>query len=706
MSDQKAKGYSSEPRTEFPAHQGRFSCRSEAFEASEDRPTNNSGETTLGDVIQARFSRRSVLKGALGVTAATALAASPLALLAAAGRQRDPTTSGFGFSEIAHGVDDNHLVAPGYSADILIRWGDPVVAGAPGFDPYNQSAASQSAQFGYNNDFVGYIPLPYGSNNSGHGLLCINHEYTDEEVMFPGLGKYDEGHTGVTREIIEIEMAGHGGSVIEIRKQNGKWRVVPESRYARRITALDTEMALSGPASGHPRMRTSDDPSGTRVVGTINNCAGGITPWGTYLMAEENFHGYFSGDLDRHPLRGTAEGDDFESNTAGDSVGEHPEKANYARYGVPASRYAWGKFHRRFHINEEPNEANRFGWIVEVDPLDPASTPVKRTALGRFKHEGAECIVNSDGRLVVYSGDDQRFEHLYKFVSEGRVDPRNRLANRNLLDRGTLYVARFHKDGTLTWLPLIFGWNGLTPKNGFHSQADVMIETRRAASVLGATPMDRPEDVEPNPRTGHVYVMLTNNAKRKPAQVDPTNPRAANIWGHILELLPANGDHGAITFGWNILIKAGDPADEGVAAMWNPATSENGWFSCPDNCAVDHQGRLWVSTDQGRAWKKASGTADGVWALETTGAARGTGRMFFRVPVGAEMCGPRFTPDDKTLFVAVQHPATDGAKDFPGFERSSTFEDPATRWPDFDPRTPPRPAVVVITKDDGGTIGS
>jgi secreted PhoX family phosphatase len=680
-----------------------FPCRSAAYEASDDVPLNPSAEPTLGDVINTRFSRREVLKGALGVTALGALAGSPLALLAAAGEA--PAQTRFGFEEIAHGVDETHHVAPGYRAEVLIRWGDPVLPGAPEFDPYRQSAAAQKRQFGYNNDFIGYIPLPFGSNSSDHGLLCINHEYTDEEVMFPGLGRYDDGHAGVTREIVDIEMACNGGSIVEVQKVDGKWRLVSDSQYARRISALDTEMAISGPAAGHPRMRTAADPTGTRVIGTLNNCAGGITPWGTYLMAEENFHGYFSGDLDRHPLRG-AGADQLESNAAGDPVGEHPEKANYARYGVPAGRYAWGRFHRRFDVNAEPNEANRFGWVVEVDPLDPASTPVKRTALGRFKHEGAECIVNRDGRLVLYSGDDQRFEYLYKFVSERRVDPLDREANRHLLDSGTLYVARFHDNGTLTWLPLIFGWNGLTPENGFRSQADVLIETRRAASVLGATPMDRPEDVEPNPATGRVYVMLTNNAKRQPGEVDAVNPRAANIWGHVLELAPPNGDHGAVTFGWDILVKAGNPADGAVAALWNPATSENGWFACPDNCAVDHRGRLWVSTDQGKGWSRASGSADGVWALETEGGGRGTGRMFFRVPVGAEMCGPRFTPDDRTLFVAVQHPATDGTEDFPGFGRASTFEDPATRWPDFDPRMPPRPSVVVITKDDGGVIGS
>jgi secreted PhoX family phosphatase len=671
---------------------------SEYFEALEDIPVNPSEEPTLGDIINARFSRRGLLKGALGVTALGALAASPLAALAAAthdepapgalaNASEDAAEAGrVGFTEIAHGVDETHHVAPGYSADILIRWGDKVAADAPEFDPRAQTAAAQLKQFGYNNDFIGYIPLPLGSDNADHGLLCINHEYTDEEVMFPGLGQYDEAFSGATKAIAEIEMACNGGSIIEIKRQNGKWRVVPESRYARRISALDTEMALSGPAAGHDRLKTSADPSGKRVIGTVNNCAGGITPWGTYLMAEENFHYYFVGD---------AEG--------------HPEQTNYARYGIPGKRYPWGRFHPRFDIEAEPNEANRFGWIVEVDPFDPASMPVKRTALGRFKHEGAESIVNKDGRLVVYSGDDQRFEFLYRFVTRDRVDESDRSANQDLLDHGILSVARFDADGTLAWLPLVHGQGPLIAENGFASQADVLIETRRAATLLGATPMDRPEDVEPNPVNGKVYVMLTNNSKRGTdgqPESDAANPRAANIWGHVLELTPTDGDHAADTARWDVLIKAGNPADGVVAAMWNPATSANGWFACPDNCAVDPAGRLWVSTDQGSAWSTASGSADGVWALETEGSARGTGRMFFRVPVGAEMCGPRFTPDGKTLFVAVQHPATDGTRDYPGFERTSTFEDPATRWPDFDPDMPPRPSVVAITKDDGGEIGS
>jgi hypothetical protein len=666
----------------MPVTDRRFSCRAEADEAADDRPLNPSAAPTLGDLINARFSRREVLRGALGVSALGALAASPLALFAGAHEvmgTEGEAVGAFGFTEIAHGVDANHQVAPGYRAEVLIRWGDAVLPGAPAFDPRGQSAAAQLRQFGYNNDYIGFVPLPFGSGNSDHGLLCINHEYTNEEVMFP---QAEQPETDTARERVEIEMACNGGSIIEIKREDDRWRVVAGSPYAQRISALDTEIAISGAAAGHARMKTSADASGTRVIGTVNDCAGGITPWGTYLMAEENFDGYFLGDLQGHP-----------------------EQGNYARYGVPAGRYDWGRFHRRFDVNAEPNEANRFGWIVEVDPLDPSSRPVKRTALGRFKHEGAESIVNADGRLVLYSGDDQRFEYLYRFVSEDTVDLTDRAANRDLLDRGTLSVARLDADGGLTWLPLVFGQNGLAPENGFASQADVLIETRRAADLLGATPMDRPEDMEANPKTGRVYVMLTNNDKRRPEQADPANPRGGNLWGHILELVSPNGDHAAERFTWEVLIKAGDPSRPAVAALWNPATSASGWFACPDNCAVDPQGRLWVATDQGTAWKAASGTADGLWALETEGERRGTGRMFFRVPVGAELCGPCFTPDGRTLFVAVQHPATDGTKDYPGFERASTFEDPATRWPDFDPQMPPRPSVVVITKDDGGPIG-
>ena len=658
--------------------QDRFENKGLAYDASQDVPSNPSQTPTMGDVIARRFGRRDLMRGTLTATAVAATF-GPMALASRPAK----AAGSFGFEEISHGVDETHHVAPGYTADILIRWGDPVVPGAPAFEPTNQTADAQEQQFGYNNDFIGYVPLPMGSDNAEHGLLCVNHEYTNEEVMFPGVGKQGEDFAQMTQELVDVEMAAHGGSIIEIIKENGAWRVVPDSQYNRRISARSTEMNISGPAAGHDRMKTSTDSTGTKVVGTINNCAGGITPWGTYLMAEENFHGYFWGDIEGHP-----------------------ENRNYDRYGLPGQWYAWGRYHDRFDVNKEPNEANRFGWIVEVDPYDASSTPIKRTALGRFKHEGAETIVNSDGRVVVYTGDDERFDYLYRFVTSGTYNPNDRSANANLLDEGTLSVARFNEDGSIDWLPLVYGEGPLNEEHGFASQADVLIETRLAADLLGATPMDRPEDVEPNPVTNRVYVMLTNNSRRTAEQLNAANDRAENRWGQVVEMTPPDGDHAAGTFAWDILVKCGDPNDPAVGAMWNPATSENGWFSCPDNCAIDNQGRLWISTDQGGAWSDVSGSADGVWAVETDGDLRGTGKMFFRVPVGAEMCGPLFAPDGRTFFCAVQHPATDGTAAYPGFERESTFEDPATRWPDFQDDMPVRPSVVVVTKDDGGTIGS
>jgi uncharacterized protein len=654
--------------------------RARAYERSEDIGRNPTSGPTIDEIITTRLSRREMIERVLGV-AASAAAFGPLSISAARPARAD-FESRFHFDELTAGSDVNHYVSPGYEADVLIRWGDPVVAGAPVFDPLMQSATAQKLQFGYNNDYLAYFPMPGAPNPSHRGLLVVNHEYTNEELMFPLIGRQDLKEVGfakMTAELVGVEMAAHGGSVIEILRENGKWRVVQNSKYARRID-VGTPMEITGPAAGHARMKTNADPTGRQVLGMVNNCAGGVTPWGTWLSCEENFHGYFWGKL----------------------ADNHPEMRNYKRYGVPGHAYAWGLFHDRFNLEMEPNEANRFGWIVEIDPVDPTSTPKKRTALGRNKHEGAAGILNKDGRYVIYSGDDERFEYVYRFVTEGRVDLRDLAANRDILDSGTLSVARYNADGTVDWLPLVHGQGPLNTANGFTSQADVLIEARRAADLLGATKMDRPEDVKANPVTQKVYVILTFNERRTPEQVDAANPRARSRFGHIIEMIPPDGDHAASQFRWEILVRCGDPAVAEIGATFGSATTRHGWFGMPDNLAVDHEGRIWIATDGNSAAK--TGRADGIWGLETEGPLRGTSKHFYRVPVGAEMCGPCFTPDDETMFVAVQHPG-EGPDDEP-MAAPATFENPATRWPDFHPDMPPRPSVVAITKKGGGKIAT
>ena len=666
-----------------------FSCTAEAFEAFDDIPLSAPRDDTIGAIIAQRYSRREMMQGSLGVTAATALFGTA-ALTAASDSAAADAPGPFNFRELAAGVDETHHVAEGDETDILIRWGDPMFPGMAPFDPAKLTGAEQTRRFGYNNDYIAFFPL---DRRNTRGVLCINHEYVNPEVMFAGVGgrpdrndfvKITEAHTAV-------EMAAHGVSVLEVAQANGKWRPVLNSRYNRRITA-HTEMTADGPAAGHARFKTKADPSGRKLWGTINNCAGGRTPWGTYLTGEENCHGYFWTD------RESAEGKRLNKGL-GDA-----QQRSYERYGVPGNWVGWGRFHDRFNVDKEANECNRFNWIVEIDPFDPRSRPVKHTALGRCRHEGAEMVVNKDGRVVVYSGDDSRFEYVYRFVSRNRYRRGNKAHNMRLLSEGTLSVARFDADGSVTWLPLVFGAGPLSPENGFHSQADVMIDARIAADLLKATPMDRPEDVQPHPTNGRVYIMLTNNDRRRPEQAGGANPRPQNEFGHIVEMTAPDGNHAADTFRWDALVQCGDPAIASVGARWNPATSSDGWFACPDNCTFDALGRLWVSTDQGSLWAKKTNQADGFYAVGTDGATRGLPKLFFRCPVGAEMCGTCFTPDDRTLFLAVQHPATDGARDWSAFGRESTFEDPATRWPDFKPNMPPRPSVVVVRKKGGGRI--
>ncbi len=595
--------------------------------------------TPLRDLVAARLTRRAAIQG-IGAAVASAGWRSARAA---------PRVPRVGFAAVADAIDTRLHVPAGYRADVLLRWGDPILPGAPAFDPRLEDADAQAGQFGYNCDFIVYRPL----DGDRRGLLCVNHEYTSHQLMWPDTKKYQP----LSRARSEVEMAAHGHSVVEVRRNGASWEVVPGSRYARRITARDTRIAISGPAAGHPRLRTADDPTGREVIGTLGDCAGGVTPWGTVLIAEENFHKYFGNDPDLTP-----------------------EARNLRAVGIGAPRqpkYAWFRHFERFDVVKHPREANRFGWVLEYDPTDPSRAPVKRTALGRRWHECATCVRAPDGRLVVYGGDDAVFQHLYRFVTRDAVSP-DRAANRDLLDHGTLSVARFEADGTLRWLPLVFGQGPLTPDYDFHDVGDVLIESRRAAKLLGATPLDRPEDVEVDPVTGRVYVMLTDNTDRAPAYTDAVNPRGPNRHGHVLELVPPTDavgvHHEAPGARWEILLMGG----EGLAN--------------PDNAAFDRFGRLWIATDGAQGSMKI---ADGLWHCGLQGAERGRTRRLLALPAGAECCGPCFTPDARTLFVSVQHPGEGGR-----------YSSPSTRWPDFDPKHPPRPSVVAITHRGGEVIGA
>ncbi len=615
-------------------------------------------QSTFSEILQKRLNRRSLIKNSALVSTALAIGGC------SESRQRTnhiDSPSSLTFTELTHGLDENFAVAEGYDHQVLLRWGDPLFPGVPDFDPASQTEALQLQRFGYNNDFIGFAPLPAGSTNSDSGLLAVNHEFTNPELMFPDA----PGGTELDIEQTKVDIAAHGMTIVEITRRNDKWQVNLESGYNRRITP-DTPMRFSGPAAGHQRLKTKLSADGVTTFGTYGNCAGGVTPWGTILTGEENVDAYFAGDHDKCE-----------------------EAENYRRFGMFGSKKSWHKYFDRWDINKSPQELMHMGWIVEIDPYDPESIPVKKTALGRCKHEGCNVSINKDGRVIAYTGDDQKFEYIYKFVSRNRFNPENRQANLTLLDEGTLYAAKFHEDGVLQWLPLVFGAAPLDKSNGFYSQADVVLDVRKAADLLGATPMDRPEDIETNPVNGRVYAMLTNNDKRDAEQVNDANPREKNKDGHIIEFGPEDGDHSAETFHWNIFLLAGNPATGTV--IYNENISPNGWLSCPDNCAFDNRGNLWITTDGA----EQHGIADGVWATEVDGPNKALTKRFIRTPRGAELCGPFFTPDNRSFFCSVQHPAGD-----------SDFNNPSTRWPDFKDNIPPRPAVIVVTKKDGGVIGS
>ncbi|WP_030744048.1 PhoX family protein [Streptomyces sp. NRRL F-5135] len=677
-----------------PGGRSALTCRYRCGDACFHEVPNKSDNEYVGDVIAGALSRRSMMRAAAVVTVATAaggaVALGPggtpaeAAPAAGAGFGKGPGAGpkadgarGLRFTPVAPNTADTVTIPAGYAQNVVIRWGDPILRGAPAFDPDKQSAKAQAGQFGYNNDFLSLLPL---KGERGRQVLVANHEYTDEVLMFKG---YDPEKP--TREQVEIAWAAHGLSVVVVEEDRGSGKLTAVTRHQlnRRLT-VTSEFRLTGPAAGGPLLRTSADRTGTKVYGTLNNCAGGTTPWGTTLHGEENFNQYFA----------------------------NGSSATDRRYGIGtgASERKWERFDKRFDLKQEPNEAHRFGWVVELDPYDPDSTPRKRTALGRFKHEAAQPRLTADGRPVVYMGDDERFDYLYKFVSSKRMKKGNDRAarehNLTLLDEGTLYVAKLtgdspageidgtgklpsdgEFDGSGVWIPLATGDVSHVP--GMTAE-EVYVFTRLAGDKVGATKMDRPEDVEPSPRTGRVYVALTNNTDRGKsgkAGPDEANPRNANKHGHILELAENRDNPASDRFAWRLFLVAGDPKDAGTYFAGFPKDKVSP-ISCPDNVAFDPHGNLWISTDG-----NALGNHDGLFGVATQGERRGELKQFLTMPNGAETCGPVI--QDRRVLVAVQHPGEiDGA----------SVEKPASTWPDGPGRIV-RPSVVSVWRKDGGDIG-
>ncbi len=634
---------------------------SKDFDTMED--SNTSANADIHSVSDA--ARRRWLQGGLGMLASGLLAP----LLGGCASPADGGTPLIGFRAVPPGRQDTLVVPDGYEALAFVPWGEPVgIAGqmpAWRMDASN-SAADQALQMGMHHDGLHYYAI---DGSSAHGLLVMNHEYTDDGLL------HADGMKTWSAEKVRKAQAAHGVSVIEIRLVEGRWQVVRPSAHARRFTAA-TPFAIGGPAAGHALMRTAADPAGARVLGTLNNCASGMTPWGTYLSGEENFAFYFDGP-------------------------EAPD-ADQKRWGLrKASFFRWAEHDERFDAKRHPNEFHRFGWVVEIDPFDPASTPVKRTALGRAAHEGAWIAVTADGRAVVYSGEDARFEYIYKFVSRERIAPGGAKANTTLLDHGTLYVARFDADGTGRWLPLVQGQGPLDAARGFADQGAVVIKARQASDLLGGTKMDRPEWLAIDQAAKTVYCTLSNNSSRGAKDmpgVDAANPRANNVMGQIIQWTE-DGDFDATTLRWSHLLLAGDPANERAEARGN---LRGDLFACPDGVTLDRRGVLWVQTDM-HASQMHKGELQRMGNNQMLACDRSTGevRRFLTGPVNAEVTGVTLTPDGRTMFINIQHPG----------ETASDRSDPAqpakySNWPDYQSGGRPRSATVVIRKKDGGPIGT
>lgn len=607
-------------------------------------------ENDFDRVVEAALSRRGFLGGVLAFGSFTALAGNTAFSVAEAAADR------FAFDAIPTNGDDAITVPAGYKADVMVRWGDPLWSDVPEFDHATRGTSeTQARAFGDNTDGMDVFM------HEGRTLLVVNNEYTNRDII---------SVSAVEKRIVDEDdiakgMMAHGVSVVEIAPIGGVWQYVKDSPYNRRITPK-TVMALTGPAAGHDLLKTDADPSGTQSLGTWNNCGNGMTPWGTYLACEENFNGYFSAADEAHEVS--------------------PE---LKRYGISSKDwgYNWAKIDDRFDVSKNPNEPNRAGYVVEIDPTDPNSVPKKRTALGRFKHENAEAVVNNDGRVVVYMGDDERGEFLYRYVSDGKFAPG--ASTDDLMENGTLSVAKFNEDGTGTWLEL-------TPETtGMSSKAEICIHTRQAGSAVGATTMDRPEWVAANPNSPEVYCALTNNKNRgiktnaggDETPVGGPNPREANKYGQIVRWRPDGGDHTAAGFAWDLYVLAGNPTAHNDLNAGSENVNANNMFNSPDGLKFDSNGLLWIQTD-GNYSNEGDFAGQGNNQMLAGDPVTGEIRRFLVGPKECEVTGLTWSADRRTMFVGIQHPGERGD----------------SHWPEGG-NAVPRSAIIAVTREDGGLVG-
>ncbi len=631
----------------------------------DDDVSNPSTAPSFFDVLEQRLSRRTVLAAGAGAAAAAFLTGiGGRTALADHGIDRGKRRP-IGFTGVPSPtlpLFDGVTVPDGYVVDILVRHGDPILGSFPAYkNDASNTSFEQEEQFGSHCDGMALFPLSHN-----RAILCVNNEYHDDGLINVG------GTVPWNAEKVRKVQAAHGVSIVTIEKQGDTWVIVP-SQYNRRISTL-TPASISGPAAGHALLQTAADPTGRSVIGIVNQCASGPSPWGTYLTTEENFDGYFGG--------------------AGAPT------ADQARYGINATGfgYRWFEHDTRFNPSLHPNEPNRFGWITEIDPVRPDLPPIKRTALGRIKHEGATAVTAKNGKVVVYTGDDQIFEYIYKFVS---ADKWRKMRGRgeSPLDRGTLYVAKFNPDGSGEWLPLVQGVGPLTAANGFPDQATVLVRTRQAADAVGATRMDRPEWITHDELNGDMYVTCTNNSRRGTGTnpgTDPANPRAVNQYGHIIRW-SERGDHSGTAFDWEIFILAGDPS-LGVPSFAGTVVGDS--FGSPDGIWTDPLGRLWIQCDASPSQQGlpqyANLRANTMLVADTE--TRQT-RRFLIGPPNCEVTGIAMSPDHKAMFVGIQHPG----------EPLSFVSNPAnptavSSWPDG-PGNRPRSSVIVVRRTDGGIVG-